>query len=664
MEFLLPPVKRFSADDGTARRFPLRFTFAEEGRQARLAGNYLVSHLGADLGAHPTRNGSGASDLLIRVRRGALSEMNDLPKDKPLRSQAYRLTWRPGAGACVEADTAIGALHGVMTLRQILIAQTEGIRIPAGVIEDWPSLKWRALQDDLARGRAFDMLHAKRQIRHLAELKGNMYQLYLETRFDFPRRPDAGMSGSMTPDDARELEAYAGELGVTLLPQVNTLAHMELLLSKPKYAGLREVRNSPFVICPLHPETRPLLKDLLDDIMDAFQTPFIHIGLDEVIHLGRCPRCRKMDPGDILLGHIRYLYGVVTARGRRTVVWHDMLLDQATFPGCTANGASEWASRVLDALPRDIIICDWQYNNGVGATGYFVDKGFEALACNFLKGPIHGRPFPFDFSAAGHSTRLFSHARRSGASGMMQTTWGLGARQGFENHWLLYAHSLSLGWQPFQNPPIRPFAEAWARIEMGIDGLEYEDVIARLSVPLFGGTGMRSITHEHTGPKFPLFRHARYWWRAMGRPMLRQERRFTDDLETRLGALQSQARRGRAYLALLDLPIMERRIAIDQVDKVGRAARMVARASALKKGDRQRGKSIRTAAGLIAAHARVVQRLLSRMCDLSKVQGVDEDHRRRVLRSADNIRTRAEWLLQERPFEEVFWEETETPYDR
>lgn len=668
MDFLVPPAKRFIADGPPAAAFPPEFSFRAAGKGSRPAAGYLAGELGRELSVRGRPARGRPPDLSVEVRRGLLRDVGGLPRERAIRQQAYRLVWRPGREVSIRAEGAAGALHGAATLRQILAAQSEGLPVPAGIIEDWPALRWRGLQDDLARGRVFDMEHARRQIRRLAAMKGNLYQLYLETRFAFPRRPDVAPPGSMTPDQARELEAWAAALGVTLLPQVNTFGHLELLLAREQYRHLREDPDDPQYICPLHPETRPLLKDLLDDVMDAFASPLIPVGLDEVMVIGRCERCRGRDPGEIFAEHARWLHSVVSARGRTMLMWHDMLLDRVEFAGSVANGPHQWAERALESLPRDIVICDWQYRNSADTTAHFTAKGFAALACNATYGPI-AREFPFDFSAAWHTSRLYAAARRAGAAGAIQTTWGDVGHGGFGNWWLLYAHSLSTAWEPAQRVRLRRFAESWGRLEMGLDGRAYEDLIARMSVPLFGGTGLRSVTVEGTQERCALG-PARAWWRAVSPRLVAAERRFNDDLERRLEALRAAAGRGRDLLDLLDYPLLVRRLHADQAWRVGRAARLHERALAPGAGEPLARRLLARAAEMLRAHAGELSRLEPALRRLAAAEGVAEEvfekaaaHRRDLLARAERLAAAADGAAPP-PFEEVFWSTAESPYER
>lgn len=74
------------------------------------------------------------------------------------------------------------------------------------------------------------------------------------------------------------------------------------------------------------------------------------------------------------------------------MIWHDMFVDRAAprWKGNKANGNAALAA-ALDLLPRDIIICDWQYQDFKGADkgaqtefptmAHFREKGFDVCGC-------------------------------------------------------------------------------------------------------------------------------------------------------------------------------------------------------------------------------------------------------------------------------------------
>jgi hypothetical protein len=341
-----------------------------------------------------------------------------------------------------------------------------------------------------------------------------------------------------------------------------------------------------------------------------------------------------------------------------------MVLDKVEFAGSNAYGPAAWAERVLDALPRDIVICDWQYISTADTARHFAGKGFDVIACDCTYGPVQ-REFPFDFSAAWHASRLYAAARRAGAIGALQTNWGDADGNPVISKWFFSVNSLSMAWQPAQRVRLRRMARSWARLEMGVDGDEYEDFLARLSVSLFGGTGRRSVTNEETADKH-IFRHARAWWDAAGARLIAREKAVIDGLAGRLALLRAAAKRGRDLLDLLDVPLVVKRLTLNQVENVGRAARLYRRALALQAGDPRRAALLSAAALKMEAYAAAFDGVLAAMRRVADDQGVDESVFQRARGRQEEVRARAARLRGDPPppFGEIFWAEPETPYER
>ena len=70
------------------------------------------------------------------------------------------------------------------------------------------------------------------------------------------------------------------------------------------------------------------------------------------------------------------------------MIWHDMLLDKGDprWKGYVKHG-SKFTATLADTLPKDVIICDWQYfdmkekNNAWPTMAYFKEKGFPVAGC-------------------------------------------------------------------------------------------------------------------------------------------------------------------------------------------------------------------------------------------------------------------------------------------
>lgn len=103
----------------------------------------------------------------------------------------------------------------------------------------------------------------------------------------------------------------------------------------------REVPLFPSSICPSHPNTFKLITSLLEQIIDFHVgLKFLHIGADEVWHMGLCEKCKsRLENGeskeDLYLKHIKKVVEFVKLNWPEVTVimWDDMLrdMDEATL---------------------------------------------------------------------------------------------------------------------------------------------------------------------------------------------------------------------------------------------------------------------------------------------------------------------------------------------
>jgi hypothetical protein len=76
------------------------------------------------------------------------------------------------------------------------------------------------------------------------------------------------------------------------------------------------------------------------------------------------------------------------------MAWHDMLIsgDDPRWKGYYAH-ANSYTVGMAEKLPRDIVICDWQYSSGKEkdetwpSMRYFKELGFTVLACPWTDTP-------------------------------------------------------------------------------------------------------------------------------------------------------------------------------------------------------------------------------------------------------------------------------------
>ena len=256
----------------------------------------------------------------------------------------------------------------------------------------------------------------------------NWVILEVDNSFQFANHPECAEPDPLTKDDARKLAALARYKGIQLVPQYQCLGHQSwrqdlgaLLRAHPEFNEAPDLdpKAEGFYCmswCPNHPDLNPLLFDLFDDLLDAFQAKALHVGMDEVFVLGQCPRCKGKSNAELFAKAVNdYHAHLVGKRGVEMQMWGDRFLEAEKLElddySASANGT--WPA--VDMVPKDIVMCDWHY--------WTRDGAFQSLAFLLEKGfPV----WPAGWNNE-RSVRLFIEAGRKAASprmvGYLATTW-------------------------------------------------------------------------------------------------------------------------------------------------------------------------------------------------------------------------------------------------
>jgi hexosaminidase len=283
--------------------------------------------------------------------------------------EAYRLTVDAGQVVAVAAGDA-GLRWAVQALRQLMPPEIYGKEarpdlrwtIAAARIEDRPRYAWRGLMLDVGRWyKPVEWLYTVVDL--IAMHRMNVLHLHLTDdqgwRFEVKRYPrlttvgghrresplgldSAGAGdgvphgGFYTQEQLRALVAYARERGVTIVPEIDVPGHTQAAIAA--YPELGNVPDRPVEVWTrfgiservLNAEERTVrfFTDVLDELLDVFPSPYIHLGGDEVPtrEWTGSPRIAELglrEPGDLLGWWLDRLTTHVTARGRRAVIWDE-----------------------------------------------------------------------------------------------------------------------------------------------------------------------------------------------------------------------------------------------------------------------------------------------------------------------------------------------------
>ena len=396
----------------------------------------------------------------------------------PQKADAYRITAAKGTLAIEAADIG-GARNAMRTLRQIAepvrgAREVQGYSVPELAIDDAPAMAFRGFH--VCWFPENTPVQIERFIRLAAYYKMNRVVLEPWGTFVSERHPELAWPGSaMTPKEIRRLVKIADGLGVTLIPQFNLFGHASgsrgsshkhaVLDFRPELQPLFEPLG--WTWCLSNPETARLIEEVVVELHEAFgRPPYFHAGCDEAEDMGTCQSCRRSDYPRVVASFLTRIHDTLARRNCKMMIWHDMLLQSGDprWKGFYANGSKQ-AEALLDALPRDTVICDWYYGapnkeEAWPTLRYFKAKGFPVLACPWenLEGYRGLSRAVQSESLDGMLCTAWHHLY--GAS-MMQiyfraahATWGMPPAGGYEG--LVFAqHLRQVGW----DIPVRTYED-------------------------------------------------------------------------------------------------------------------------------------------------------------------------------------------------------------
>ena len=250
-----------------------------------------------------------------------------MTKDAALAHEAYKLTVNE-AGINIAAADSTGFFYAIQTLKQLMphaIYNRSGAStaidwtVPCVEIADQPQLGHRGYMLDVAR-HFFSKTEVKRILDIMATYKMNRFHWHLTDdqgwRIDIPEYPKLAQVGAVrkgsfvnaggsskffddteygrgmyyTLDDLREIVAYAKNLNIEIIPEIDLPGHMVAAVAAypefscdptKKYEVRIDGGISKDVLNIGKDETIDFLKCVLGHMAEVFPYKYIHLGGDE-----------------------------------------------------------------------------------------------------------------------------------------------------------------------------------------------------------------------------------------------------------------------------------------------------------------------------------------------------------------------------------------------
>ncbi|MBP1586962.1 MAG: beta-N-acetylhexosaminidase [Clostridia bacterium] len=211
---------------------------------------------------------------------------------------------------------------------------------------------------DNSRNAVMNVRTVKKYVDILKKLDADFLMLYTEETYEVNNQPYFGHHrGRFSKAELKELDAYAREQQIELMPCIQTLAHFNALMRWPVYAAMADCGD---ILCAGDERVYALVDDIFATLAECFTSRTCNIGMDEAEFIGMGRYFKEHGPVnrmDILVDHLKRVAAIADKYGFRLVMWGDMFYkltgeteDKATFD-----------KELADKIPHNVNLIYWDY---------------------------------------------------------------------------------------------------------------------------------------------------------------------------------------------------------------------------------------------------------------------------------------------------------------
>lgn len=213
---------------------------------------------------------------------------------------------------------------------------------------------------DCSRNAVMNVSAFKKMVNILSSLGYNTVRLYTEDTYEVDGEPYFGyLRGRYTKAELREMDEYAAERGVELIPCIQTLAHLGAIFRYVEYGKIKDIDD---ILLVGEERTYELIEHMFHSLSECFSSRNVHIGMDEAFMLGKGKYLEKNGLEDralIIKKHLDRVLGIAERYGFACEIWGDMYMHSAY--GGVYEHTKDDAERVAKLVPEKLKLCYWDY---------------------------------------------------------------------------------------------------------------------------------------------------------------------------------------------------------------------------------------------------------------------------------------------------------------
>lgn len=240
---------------------------------------------------------------------------------------------------------------------------------------------------DMSRNAVMKVSQLKQFILILEKIGYNSLQLYTEDTFEIEDEPFFGyMRGRYSVEELKEIDVFAKEHGIELIPCVQTLAHFGCLVRHATYQPIVDIND---ILLVDDERTYAFLDKMFATLAKTFTSRLVNIGMDEAHMVGLGAYLDKNgfhNRFELLIKHLNKVVEIAQKYGFKPQMWSDMFfrlackelydndsLDETkrfplSIPDLAGDGyyvdePIAFRKEILQTIPKNVDLIYWDYYN-------------------------------------------------------------------------------------------------------------------------------------------------------------------------------------------------------------------------------------------------------------------------------------------------------------
>ncbi len=214
-----------------------------------------------------------------------------------------------------------------------------------------------------------------KMVDYLALAGYSMAMLYTEDTVELENRPYFGyMRGRYSVQELKEIDDYAFDYGIEMIPCIECYGHMEKYLIWNEASAIKDTNG---VLLAREEKTFEFIDELIGTVSSCFRSNRIHIGMDEAWDMGRGAFLNKhgyVPPFEIFTEYMQRLIQITDKYSLVPMMWSDMYFRVCSDSNKYYDESINIPQNIIDKIPENIELVFWHYGEKARCDDYMIKK--------------------------------------------------------------------------------------------------------------------------------------------------------------------------------------------------------------------------------------------------------------------------------------------------